>query len=427
MRKSDEPPTRLAPASVDRRGALARISSVLAGGAAWPLLSGGPQAAAQAREASSSSPKQRVRKIATEEAFTIPEVSAAMLEVVRRGGPALDLKLWTLVYNATTAEPTAARPTTASGVANRDALARQLLPRLLDLEQTRLAEMDTHGVDMHLLSLVSPGVQMLERDTAVSLARLANDKLSETIRRHPTRFAGLACFAPQDPGSAAKEMERATRSLKLNGFLVNSHTNGVYLDDQRFWPILEAAEALDAPLYIHPRAPSDGMAGPFKDYRMEGAIWGYGMETGTHAVRLMLSGVLDRFPKLRIVLGHMGEALPFWLWRLDYMASPGSRAALRNALKPSEYMQRNFSITTSGLEDPLALRYTIDKIGVERVMWAIDYPFQQTVDSVAFIESAQLSEAERDMIAHRNAERIFRIVGRSAIAHGRRENAAGGP
>ena len=155
-------------------------------------------------EAPSSARTRRLRKIATEEAFTIPEVSAAMLEVVRRGGPALDLKLWTLVYNGAPVEPTVARAPSAAGV-DRDALARQLLPRLLDLEHARLAEMDANGVDVHLLSLVSPGVQMLECDTAVSLARLSNDRLSETIRRHPTRFAGLACFAPQDPAAAPKE------------------------------------------------------------------------------------------------------------------------------------------------------------------------------------------------------------------------------
>ena len=251
---------------------------------------------------------------------------------------------------------------------------------------------------------------MLERDAAVSLARLSNDKLTDTIRRHPTRFAGLACFAPQDPAAAAKEMERAINALGLNGFLVNSHTNNVYLDDQRCWPILEAAEALNAPLTSSARAIRwyGRTVSGLSDGR---SIWGYGMETGTHAVRLMLSGVLDRFPRLRIVLGHLGEALPFWLWRLDYMASPGSRASLKNNLKPSEYMQRNFSITTSGLEDPLALRYVIDRIGVERVMWAVDYPFQQMAASVAFIESAPLSEVEREQIAYRNAERIFRITG----------------
>jgi predicted TIM-barrel fold metal-dependent hydrolase len=346
-----------------------------------------------------------VRKIATEEAFTIPEVAEATRDVVRQGGPNLDLKLLSLIYDAPPA-PAGAPPRPG----DRDALARTLLPRLLDFDAGRLAEMDAHGVDVHLLSLGVPGVQMFRPDTAVALARLANDRLSEAVRRHPTRFAGLAGFAPQDPGAAVKEMERAVRTLRLSGFLVNSHTDNLYLDDPRFWPILEAAEALDAPLYIHPRAPSDGMAAPFRDYRMEGSIWGYGMETGTHAVRLMLSGVLDRFPRLRIVLGHMGEALPFWLWRLDYMAAPGSRAALKNALKPSEYVQRNFAITTSGLEDPLVLRLCIDKIGLERVMWAIDYPYQPTAGAVSFIESAPLSDPERSAVAHGNAERIFRIA-----------------
>ena len=410
MCQRDEPSVSHAPSGVGRRGALARISSFLVGGAAWPLLAGASQPTDERRDQTSNGPRRRVRKIATEEAFLIPEVAEAMREVVRRGGPSLDLKLWTQIYNATPADPPA-RPPSSTGMGGRDAFIRQILPRLLDLEQTRLGEMDANDIDVHLLSLVSPGVQMLAPDAAVALARVANDKLSETIRRHPTRFAGLACFAPQNPTAAAKEMERAIHSLDLNGFLVNSHTNNVYLDDQRCWPILEAAEALDAPLYIHPRSPSDGMAAPFQDYRMDGPVWGFGMETGTHAVRLMLSGALDRFPRVRIVLGHMGEALPFWLWRLDYMATPGSRAGLKNRLKPSEYMQRNFAVTTSGLEDPLALRYLIQKIGVERVMWAIDYPFQQMPASVAFLESAPVSETEREQIAYRNAERIFRIPG----------------
>ena len=250
---------------------------------------------------------------------------------------------------------------------------------------------------------------MFDADKAVALARLSNDRLSETIRSHPTRFAGLATFAPQDPRAAVLEMERAINTLKLNGFLVNSHTQNVYLDDSRCWPILEAAEALGAPLYLHPRAPSDGMAAPFRDYNLEGGVWGYAVEGSTHALRLMLSGVLDRFPRLRIVLGHMGEALPFWLWRLDLVAAPGSRPALKNKLKPSEYIQRNFAITTSGVEDPQALRFCIDKIGVDHIMWAIDYPFQPTASAVKFIESATLSDQERAQIAFQNAQRIFRI------------------
>ncbi|MGH8631674.1 MAG: amidohydrolase family protein [Burkholderiales bacterium] len=334
-------------------------------------------------------------------------MAAAVRDVVRRGGPNLDLKLLTLVYDSPPAPPPSGQPVS---VANRDAIAGTLLPRLLDLDAGRLADMDANGVDMHLLSLGIPGVQMFEPDTAVALARLSNDRLSEAVRRHPTRFAGLASFAPQDPPAAAKEMERAISTLKLNGFLVNSHTGNGYLDERRYWPILEAAEALGAPLYIHPRAPSDGMAAPFRDYRMEGAIWGYGVEAATHAVRLMLSGVLDRFPRLRIVLGHMGEALPFWLWRLDFMAAPGARAGLMNQLRPSEYFQRNFAITTSGLEDPLALRFCIDKVGIDSIMWAIDYPYQPTASAVAFLESAPLSDQQREQIAHRNAGRIFRIA-----------------
>jgi predicted TIM-barrel fold metal-dependent hydrolase len=355
----------------------------------------------------------RLRKIATEEAFCVREIADEISDVVKRGGPNLDLKLLSLLYNAPSENAYPASPghelTSLAGY--RDRLAGKLLPSLLDIGAGRITEMDTNGVDMQVLSLAMPGVQMFDAKKAVALAILANDCLSEAVHRNPTRFAGLACFAPQDVPAAVAEMERAISTLKLNGFLVNSHTDGVYLDNPGCWPILEAAEALGAPLYIHPRAPSDGMAAPFRDYRMEGAIWGYGLEASTHALRLMLSGVLDRFPRLRIVIGHMGEALPFWLWRLDYMASPGSRAALKNQLKPSEYIQRNFAITTSGVEDPLALRFCIDKIGVDRIMWAIDYPFQAMGPAVKFIESAPLSKEEREQIAYRNAERIFQIAG----------------
>lgn len=392
--------------AIDRRTALSRMSTIVTA-AALPELAGAPGSPPRAVG------ERRLRKIATEEAFSIPEVAEAVRDVVRRGGQNLDLKLLTLIYDAPPETPPGAqsRPAAVPAVADRDAVARTLLSRLLDLDTARLADMDANGVDMHLLSLGVPGVQLFKRDTAVALARLSNDRLSEAVRRHSARFAGLASFAPQDPPAAAKEMERAINTLKLNGFLVNSHTQNVYLDEPRSWPILEAAEALGAPLYIHPRAPSDGMAAPFRDYRMEGAIWGYGVEVGTHAVRLMLSGVLDRFPRLRIVLGHLGEALPFWLWRLDFMAAPGARAGLKNQLKPGEYFQRNFAITTSGLEDPLALRFCIDKIGIDRIMWAIDYPYQPTAPAVAFLESAPLSDQERAQIAHRTAERIFRIDG----------------
>jgi 5-carboxyvanillate decarboxylase len=376
---------------MNRRTALVRMSALIAA-AAWPWRRSVAQTVRPVQDRQQQTPAGKVRKIATEEAWCVTEVAQALRDVVRRGGRSLDLALLAGIY-----DPPAGTPP-------------RFLPQLLDVDRTRLAEMDAHGVDMHLLSLTAPGLQMFEPDVGIALARLSNDRLAEVVRRRPTRFAGLASFAPQEPRAAAKEMDRAINSLKLNGFIVNSHTENAYLDEPRFWPILEAAEALEAPLYIHPRAPSDGMAAPFRDYRMDSAVWGYGVEAGTHAVRLMLSGVLDRFPRLRIVLGHMGEALPFWMWRLDFMGAPGARAAGRaNQLKPSEYFQRNFAITTSGVEDPLALRYCIDKIGISSIMWAIDYPYQPTAPAVAFLESAPLAENERALIAHGNAERIFRI------------------
>lgn len=333
----------------------------------------------------------RVRKIATEEACSIPEVAAALGEVARAGGESLDLKLLDGIYNV---------PADAPGA---------LLAQLLDIDAGRLKDMDDNHVDMQLLGLTAPGVQVLEAGRAAKLAALANDRLAAAVRRHPARFAALGTFAPQDPVAAVNEMERAIGKLHLNGFIINSHTNNEYLDQQKYWPILEAAEALGAPIYIHPRAPSDGMAAPFRDYRLEAAVWGYGMEVGTHAARLMMSGVLDRFPRLKIVLGHMGEAVPFWLWRMDHMGNP-ARGRSPQKLKPSEYFARNFAITTSGVEDPLALQFCIDKIGVDNIMWAIDYPYQPSAPAVAWIDAAPLSPQQREKICSLNAERIFRIA-----------------
>src|SRR5688572_24860424 len=271
----------------------------------------------------------KFRKIAVEEAFSIPEVAAQLQKVARAPGDSLDLALVKGIYDG------------APGYGNMN-----FLEGLLDIEDKRLRDMDENGVDMHILSLTAPGVQMFDADTACELATLANDRLAEVIARHPGRFAGLASFAPQSPKRAVKEMERAIRQLKMNGFMVNSHTNNEYFDDPKYWPILEAAEALDACIYIHPRAPSDGLKGPLQYYGMDSAMWGYGVEVGTHAVRMMAAGVFDRFPKLRICLGHMGEAVHFWLWRITFMNSRAQRNARapKTQLTMDEYFKRNFVI-----------------------------------------------------------------------------------
>ena len=349
--------------------------------------------------------RKKIHRIATEEAFSIPEVAQGLREVARSMSVSQDMILVKRIYDAASSE------NTQMGA---------LLPRLLDLEKDRLRDMDDTGVAMQVLSLTAPGVQMFDADTATELAALANDKLAAVIKKHPKRFAGIASFAPQSPQRAAKEMERAIKKLKLNGFVVNSHTNNEYFDNPKFFPILEAAEALDACIYIHPRAASDGMAAPFRDYGLDSAQWGYGMETSTHAVRMIVSGVFDRFPKLKICLGHMGEAVHFWQWRLDYMNKNAQNrgAAPKLKLKPSEYLKRNFVITTSGQESHLALDYSIKALGIDNVLWAIDYPYQPSAPAVAFMDSAPVSEAEREKLYHGNAERVFHIASQQAAVKG---------
>jgi 2,3-dihydroxybenzoate decarboxylase/5-carboxyvanillate decarboxylase len=335
----------------------------------------------------------RMRRIATEEAFSIPEVASALRDLCGDSDTSIDMMLVRNIYQG-------------SG-----SYQAKFLAPLLDLENDRLRDMDANGVDMQLLSLTAPGVQMFDADTATALATVANDRLAEVIARHPTRFAGLASFAPQAPKQAVREMERAIQQLKLNGFIVNSHTNNEYLDNAKYWPILEAAEALDRCIYIHPRGPSDQLAGPMRDYGMFAALWAYGVEVSTHAVRLILSGVFDRFPNLKICLGHMGEAVHFWSWRLDFMSARAQSAgAPRLKLKPSEYFQRNFVITTSGQESPLALEFSIKQLGIANVLWAIDYPYQPTSPAVAFMDSVAVTDAERHMLYHGNAERVFHIA-----------------
>ena len=340
----------------------------------------------------------KVRLIACEEAWTIPEVAEELRKVSRSPSQSLDRLLIGGIYDAQPGDPGYAR--------------MNFLDGLLDAEGERMRQMDQYGVDMHLMTLTAPGVQMFDADTATDLAALANDRLADLCRRHPARFAGLASFAPQSPKRAAKEMERCMNELKLNGFIVNSHTNGDYFDDYRFWPILEAAEALDACIYIHPRSPSDTLKGPLQDYGMDSAMWGYGVEVGTHMLRMMAGGVFDRFPRLKICVGHMGEMVPFFIWRINFMNSRAQKIGRspRTERSMAEYFKDNFVFTTSGVEDPLALRYSIDKMGIDNVIWAIDYPYQPMEPAVKFIEDFDCTDAERHALCHGNAERIFHIA-----------------
>lgn len=329
----------------------------------------------------------RRRLIATQESFMSPEQQQGILALLDSGADIPDLVHWRSMLRERGPEKA---------------------EQLLDLDGQRLDVMNECGIDMQVLSMNSPGVQMFATDLAVDIAAVSNDRLAEAIARHPDRFAGLATVAPQHPERAAKEVERAMESLKLNGVVINSHTNGEYLDEQKYWPILEAAEACGAPIFIHPRVLPASAVGPFLPYSLETAMWGFQAETGLHAVRLICSGALERFPKLNIVLGHMGEGLPYWLWRLDHVAGNG-RVRPVLPLKPSEYFKRNFFITPSGMHWDAALRFCIEVIGSDRILFAVEYPHRSTELAVDFIDKLRISDADLNNITHLNAQKLLNL------------------
>lgn len=284
--------------------------------------------------------------------------------------------------------------------------------RLIDLE-ARLAVMDATGQDLAILSLNPPGVQPYHPAAATELAREFNEALAAIVRRHPDRLGGLGTVAPQDPLNAAEEIRRIMGPLALNGIMINSHTEGHYLDEPQFAALLEAADAHQAPIYLHPRIPS--MLDAYYNYGMSGAIWGYQAEAGLHAMRLILSGTLDRYPQLTIVLGHLGEGIPFWLRRIDNrhrFAQNIAGAATpmpKLALTPSEYFHRNFILTTSGIDDDDVLDLALRAVGDGNIMFAIDSPYEDPAGAVAFLRNAALTGTQLANISHRTAERVFAL------------------
>lgn len=273
--------------------------------------------------------------------------------------------------------------------------------------------MDSSGIAMQLLLLTAPGVQVFDAATGTALARETNDQLIASVRQHPDRYAGLAAIAPQDPAQAVKEIERAVK-LGLKGVVVNSHTRGEYLDEPKYWPIFEAAQALDVPLYIHPNTPPASMIEPFLPRGLDGAIYGFAVETGLHLLRIVVGGVFDRFPKLKIVVGHLGEGLPFWLFRLDFMHRsmvmseryPGARPLQR---KVSEYLKENVWVTTSGMQWAPAILFCQQVLGFDRVLYAMDYPYQFVPEEVKVTDELPVTEEQRALLYHVNAERLFRL------------------
>ncbi|MDB5899197.1 MAG: amidohydrolase family protein [Ramlibacter sp.] len=337
-------------------------------------------------------------RIATEEAFAPKE----MLEIYRR-----------LIDKGEVDDP-GFKGLMGFYMSSTSARAKHIIAGLQDLGDLRLKHMDDSGVDMQVIALTSPGVQFMETAEAVSFAQVANDQLADAIRRHPTRFAGMIAVAPQDPTAAAKEIERGVTKLGMHSVIINSHTKGEYLSDPKFWDIFAAAEQHNTPIYLHPNSLPKNMIQPFQEAGLDGAIYGFGVETGLHALRIITAGVFDRFPKLQMIIGHMGEALPFWLYRLDYMHRATVLSQRYESMKPvkkrvSEYLKENFYVTNSGVAWEPAIKFSQDVLGADRVLYAMDYPYQYEAAEVANLDNMDMSAELKKKFFQTNAERVFNI------------------
>lgn len=283
--------------------------------------------------------------------------------------------------------------------------------KLQDLGEARIREMDEAGIDVQVISHIQPGPQVFEPDLAVTLAREANNILREGIALHPDRFAGFAVLPTPDPEAAADELERTVTEFGFKGAVVNGLTNGRFLDDRKFWSIFARAAKLDVPIYLHPAIPNETVINTYLDgYRsndypiLMGAVWGFTVETATHALRLILSGVFEEYPRLKIILGHLGETLPFLLWRLEWTYNN-----LTKRPGIAECFRKHFYVTTSGNFSHPALVCTTTELGADRVLFAVDWPFNSNREGVEFIQTASISPEERSKIFAGNAAHLLRV------------------
>ncbi len=337
------------------------------------------------------------KRIATEEAWTFPALVKAQVEYLESGEMPDDdsLKM-------------------AGMFANMPSLQEMLQ----DLGELRISHMDELGIDRQLLLLTAPGVQVVRPSEGTPLSREANDIAADACARHPDRFSACAAFDPRDVDGSVKELERAA-GLGLNGAVLNSHFQGHYLDEPEFIPILEALEANDLALYIHPTAPFN--APHYEGRGFFGALGGFPHDVWLHTMALIMSGAFDRFPKLRLVIGHMGECMPLHLYRFDWMqgnADGKARPLLDGGGEPirlqhpiSYYFKNNIWITTSGVGWEPAIKFCQDVMGPDRVLYAMDYPYQQSYDELAAYDRMDMDGDVKKMLMEDNARKVFRITG----------------
>lgn len=284
---------------------------------------------------------------------------------------------------------------------------------LTDVGKGRIAAMDEAGIDLAILSLAVPGVEQLDGREAVQLARACNDELATAIERYPGRLSGFAAMPIGAPEEAADELERAVRQLGFPGAVINGHSQGRYLDDPFFDPVLRRADALKVPIYLHPTVPPPAVvdacyAGftPEVTFALATVGWGWHIDTATHVLRLILGGVFDRYPGLQIIIGHMGESTSFMLPRFDHTLKP----ALTGLRQPvSSYLRENFHYTFANFNDVATYNNLVAQVGVDRVCFSADYPFGSMTAARAFFDSLPLSQDDRASISHRNAENLLGI------------------
>jgi hypothetical protein len=285
--------------------------------------------------------------------------------------------------------------------------------QLLDLGDGRIAAMDAASIDMQVLSLAAGDIDKLDSMTATTLARETNDLLAAAVRANPNRFAAFATLNLQDPETAARELERCMRELHCVGVMVNGTTGGLFLDHPRFTPFWEAAHSLDAPVYLHPAPPPAPVMQSYYSelpedlgFLLSTAGWGWHVETGMHVLRLIGSGLFERFPRLQLIIGHMGEDLPYSLARADAVLS---RTRPKHARSYAQTFFAHFHITTSGYFTLPPLLCALQVCGADRILFSIDYPFSSTETGRRFLDSIPLTPDDLHKIAHANAERLLKI------------------
>lgn len=333
-------------------------------------------------------------RIATEEAFITADVLNAYKRLIAAGvdDPGF-VSLWGFYAGSPSARATS------------------IIERLQDLDERRIGDMDAAGIDKAIIALTAPGTHVFAADEARGLTVDANDRLAAACARHPARFVGMTAIAPQDAAWSAKEIERG-HALGFKAVILNGHVRGEYTDAQKYWPIFEAAEALNTPVYLHPQGPSKGLIGPLLERGLDGAVFGFGVDTGLHLLRLIVMGLFDRFPKLKFIVGHGGEALPYWAYRLDYMHAAGLRSGRYYFLKPlalpiSGYFKRNIYVTFSGMAWEPAIQFCKGTLGADRIMYAMDYPYQYQPEEVAAQDSMAMPLEDKKAFFQGNAERVF--------------------